>query len=213
MALSHYLFEPRSLCCPPSQAMLTVVFQSDCLFLSSQPADPKGPAEGRLGPGRMSGHHPFPRDSPFSQSHAPPLPKGLDSCLPRKSGRHLALSGPSEGAQGMEGEGRGAGQLPAGAGTSCLLPVPTPCLPSAVHQGPTPTGLAGSLLSERLTVASLRSLCLAVRRAERPVAQLTAQPSPLLRYQPSKAQRTFSRGKPLRVEGGERAETVGRIIN
>lgn len=97
--------------------------------------------------------------------------------------------------------------------TSCLLPVPTPCLPSAVHQGPTPKGLAGSLLSERLTVASLRSLCLAVRRAERPVAQLIAQPSPLLRYQPSKAQRTFSRGKPLRVERGERAETLGRIIN
>lgn len=122
MALSHYLFEPRSLCCPPSQAMLTVVFQSDCLFLSSGPVDPKGPAEGRLGPGRMSGHHPFPRDSPFSQSHAPPLPKGLDSCLPRKSGRHLALSGPSEGAQGMEGEGQGAGQLPAGAGSGWAAP-------------------------------------------------------------------------------------------
>lgn len=94
--------------------------------------------------------------------------------------------------------------------TSCLLPVPTPCLPSAVHQGPPPTGLAGSLLSERLTVASLRSLCLAVRRAERPVVQLTAQPSPLLRYQPSKAQRTFSRGKPLRVERGRESRNSGK---
>lgn len=145
-----------------------MVLQRDCLFLSSRHADPKGPAEGRLGPGRMSGHHPFPRGGPFSQSHAPPLPKGLDSCLPRKSGRHLALSGPSEGAQGMKGGEVGSGTVASRRQQwlGCTVP-PPPCprpVPLfSVHQGPAPTGLAGSLLSEHLTVASLRSLCLACR--------------------------------------------------